>query len=132
MKKKRWERKQKVVFINIQSNSIKNFAVVDAAMNDLIRPSLYKAFHQIVKVNVDDVTNDPSVVDVQDDGNDGDVIAGRWDIVGPICETGDFLGKNRLLSLQEGELLAKASSRVFFLTESSGYSLGATVEPQAL
>ena len=63
-------------------------------MNDLIRPSLYKAFHQIVKVNVDDVTNDASIVDVQDDGNDGDVIAGRWDIVGPICETGDFLGKS--------------------------------------
>ena len=81
-------------------------------MNDLIRPSLYKAFHQIVKVNVDDVTNDASVVDVQDDGNDGESIAGRWDIVGPICETGDFLGKNRLLSLQEGELLGKASSRV--------------------
>ena len=79
-------------------------------MNDLIRPSLYKAFHQIVKVNVDDVTNDASIVDVQDDGNDGDVIAGRWDIVGPICETGDFLGKNRLLSIQEGELLGKASS----------------------
>ena len=84
-------------------------------MNDLIRPSLYKAFHQIVKVNVDDVTNDASVVDVQDGGNDGDAIAGRWDIVGPICETGDFLGKNRLLSLQEGELLGKAFS--YFLNQ---------------
>ncbi len=65
---------------------------MDAAMNDLIRPSLYNAHHEIIHVNKD------AKNDVQNDGE-------CWDIVGPICETGDFLGKNRFLNLQEGSLL---------------------------
>ncbi len=65
---------------------------MDAAMNDLIRPSLYSAHHEIIHVNKD------AKNDVQNDGE-------YWDIVGPICETGDFLGKNRFLNLQDGDLL---------------------------
>ncbi len=61
-------------------------------MNDLIRPSLYNAHHEIIHVYKD------AKNDVQNDGE-------CWDIVGPICETGDFLGKNRFLNLQDGDLL---------------------------
>ena len=74
-----------------QSNKIKNFAIVDAAMNDLIRPSLYDAHHQLVPV--------------YEDLDDDEAEQKTWDIVGPICETGDFLAKNRALNLQEGDTL---------------------------
>ncbi len=74
-----------------QSNKIKNFAVVDAAMNDLIRPSLYNAHHQLVHV--------------YEDLDEDEAEQKSWDIVGPVCETGDFLAKNRILNLQEGDTL---------------------------
>ena len=66
----------------------RNFAVVDGAMNDLIRPSLYSAWQEIVPVT-------PHDADCRD-----------WDIVGPVCETGDFLGKDRALALEAGDLKA--------------------------
>ncbi|MGB0846247.1 MAG: diaminopimelate decarboxylase [Thiolinea sp.] len=82
----------------------KNFAVVDAAMNDLIRPSLYSAWQAIIPVKP----------------REGDARA--YDIVGPICETGDFLGKDRDLNLQEGDLLAVRSSGAYGFTMSSNYN----------
>lgn len=82
----------------------KNFAVVDAAMNDLIRPSLYSAWQAIIPVQ----TRVGS--------------AKTYDIVGPICETGDFLGKDRELSLQAGDLLAVRSSGAYGFTMSSNYN----------
>ncbi len=82
----------------------KNFAIVDAAMNDLIRPALYQAWQDIVPVNPR--TTPPLT----------------WDIVGPVCETGDFLGKDRTLALEQGDLLAIKSSGAYGFTMSSNYN----------
>ena len=83
----------------------KNFAIVDAAMNDLVRPSLYNAWQEIIPINLNN--NMP---------------AKEWDIVGPICETGDFLGKKRLLKLNAGDFLAIRSSGAYGFTMSSNYN----------
>ena len=82
----------------------KDFAIVDAAMNDLIRPALYQAWMDIVPVE-------------QRSGE-----AARYDIVGPICETGDFLGKDRELVLREGDLLAVRSAGAYGFVMSSNYN----------
>jgi len=81
------------------------FAIVDAAMNDLLRPALYQAVQQIVPVQR------------RDDGE-----LHQWDIVGPVCETGDFLGKGRSLALAAGDLLAVRSSGAYGFTMSSNYN----------
>lgn len=83
----------------------KDFAIIDAAMNDLIRPALYQSYQEII----------PSVE--HPEGR-----AGTYDLVGPICETGDFLGKQRELSLSEGDLLAVRSSGAYGFTMSSNYN----------
>jgi diaminopimelate decarboxylase len=83
----------------------KNFAIVDAAMNDLIRPSLYSAWQEIIPVNQQ--SNAPEQ---------------QWDIVGPVCETGDFLGKDRALKLSQGDLLAIRSSGAYGFSMSSNYN----------
>ena len=82
-----------------------HFAIVDAAMNDLMRPALYDAWQEVVPV-------------VQ--GNSGDLKV--WDIVGPVCETGDTLARQRELSLQEGDLLAIRSSGAYGFSMSSNYN----------
>ena len=82
----------------------KNFAIIDAAMNDLQRPALYNAWHDIVPVEPREGT--PSV----------------YDVVGPVCETGDFLGKERELRLAEGDLLAVRSAGAYGFTMSSNYN----------
>lgn len=82
----------------------KNFAIVDAAMNDLMRPALYEAYHEIVAV---DERNVPSR---------------RYDIVGPICETGDFLGFARDLAIEEGDLLALLSAGAYGMSMASNYN----------
>lgn len=82
----------------------KNFAVVDAAMNDLLRPSLYSAWQAIEPVQP----------------HDGE--ARTYDIVGPICETGDFLGKDRELTIETGDLLAVRSSGAYGFSMSSNYN----------
>lgn len=81
-----------------------NFAIVDAAMNDNLRPALYQAWQDIVPVT-------------PDHGEDA-----MWDIVGPVCETGDFLGKNRALALRQGQLLAMLSAGAYGFTMSSNYN----------
>jgi diaminopimelate decarboxylase len=83
----------------------KNFAIVDAAMNDLVRPSLYSAWQEIIPVNLQ--SNAPEQ---------------HWDIVGPVCETGDFLGKDRALRLSQGDLLAIRSSGAYGFSMSSNYN----------
>ena len=88
----------------IKSNDEKHFAIVDAAMNDLMRPALYSAWQDIVPVNKKDGQSQ------------------RYDIVGPICETGDFLGKDRDLILEAGDLLAVRSSGAYGFTMSSNYN----------
>ncbi len=83
----------------------RNFAIVDAAMNDLLRPSLYSAWHNILPLN-------------EQDTKAGELV----DIVGPICETGDFLGKERNLNLQQGDLLAVCSAGAYGFTMASTYN----------
>ena len=83
----------------------KNFAVVDAAMNDLIRPALYTAWQSIIPV-------EPRI-----EGK-----SCRYDVVGPICETGDFLGKDRELNVETGDLLAVRSAGAYGFTMSSNYN----------
>lgn len=83
----------------------KNFAVVDAAMNDLLRPSLYSAYHAIVPVTR--VAGLPALT---------------CDVVGPICESSDFLGKDRELAVAEGGLLAVFSAGAYGSTMSSNYN----------
>ena len=83
----------------------KNFAIVDAAMNDLVRPSLYSAWQAIISVNL---VSDAAEL--------------QWDIVGPVCETGDFLGKDRALKLAKGDLLAIRSSGAYGFSMSSNYN----------
>lgn len=83
----------------------KNFAVVDAAMNDLLRPSLYQSWHGIL----------PATRETRADPK-------SWDIVGPICESGDWLAKDRTLSIREGDLLAILSAGAYGSTLSSNYN----------
>ncbi|MDF1821083.1 MAG: diaminopimelate decarboxylase [Alcanivoracaceae bacterium] len=82
----------------------RNFAIVDGAMNDLIRPSLYSAWQEIVPVT-------PRDADCR-----------NWDVVGPVCETGDFLGKDRVLSLESGDLLAVRSAGAYGFSMASNYN----------
>jgi diaminopimelate decarboxylase len=89
----------------LKTNEHKNFAVVDAAMNDLLRPSLYGAWQNIVVVNL----HSPAQALI-------------YDVVGPICETGDFLGKQRELSIKTGDLLAIRSSGAYGFSMSSNYN----------
>ncbi len=89
----------------LKMNQDRHFAIVDAAMNDLIRPSLYQAWQNIIPVKVRN-----------------DVEALTYDIVGPICETGDFLGKERELAIKPGDLLAVRSAGAYGFTMSSNYN----------
>ncbi len=82
----------------------KNFAIVDAAMNDLLRPALYDAWHDVLPVNA---------------GGAGGKI---YDIVGPVCESGDFLARDRTLALGEGSLLAILSAGAYGMSMSSNYN----------
>ena len=82
----------------------KNFAIVDAAMNDLMRPALYEAYHEIVSAN------------------ERKAPPKRYDVVGPICETGDFLGFARDLAIEEGDLLALLSAGAYGMSMASNYN----------
>lgn len=82
----------------------KNFAIVDAAMNDLMRPALYDAYHGIVAVLPRDGAGD------------------TYEIVGPVCESGDFLGHDRQLNLAEGDLLAIQSAGAYGMSMASNYN----------
>jgi len=89
----------------IKPTEDKQFAIVDAAMNDLMRPALYQAWQNIVPVDLSST--------VQED---------CYDIVGPVCETGDFLGKDRVLAIEEGDVLAVRSAGAYGFTMSSNYN----------
>lgn len=83
----------------------KNFAVVDAAMNDLMRPALYEAYHGVQQVQ-------------QQSGNG----AKTYDVVGPVCESGDWLARSRTLALEQGDLLAIMSAGAYGMTMASNYN----------
>ena len=89
----------------IKEGDDKHFAIVDAAMNDLLRPALYSAWQNIVRV--EEHTTAPSRL---------------YDIVGPVCETGDFLGKDRDMSIAPGDLLAVRSAGAYGFTMASNYN----------
>ena len=88
----------------LKPGETKNFAVIDAAMNDLMRPALYDAFHDIQPA-------------VERNGS-----RSRYDVVGPVCETGDFIGLQRDLCLQEGDLIAVLSAGAYGMSMSSNYN----------
>ncbi|OSI10461.1 diaminopimelate decarboxylase [Neisseria zoodegmatis] len=88
----------------VKQGEEKNFVIVDAAMNDLMRPALYEAYHRI---------------EVVEPGNTAPFTA---DIVGPICETGDFLGQNRTLACTAGDLLAIRSAGAYGSSMASNYN----------
>ena len=89
----------------LKCTEAKNFAIIDAAMNDLIRPSLYSAWQAILPLEQD---------------KQGE--ARNYDLVGPVCETGDFLGKDRNMVLEAGDLLAVRSSGAYGFVMSSNYN----------
>jgi len=92
----------------IKQNGNKRFVVCDAAMNDLLRPALYQAFHEIVPVATHSVTNESG---------------GLVDVVGPVCETGDFLARDRNLpQLKEGDLLAVLDAGAYGMALASNYN----------
>ena len=82
----------------------KNFLIVDAAMNDLPRPAMYQAFHRIVEVTPR--SDAPTT----------------WDVVGPVCESGDWLGRDRALAAQSGDVLAVLSAGAYCMSMASNYN----------
>ncbi|MDG2501314.1 MAG: diaminopimelate decarboxylase [Porticoccaceae bacterium] len=88
----------------LKSNGEKNFAIVDAAMNDMLRPALYQAWMDIQPVI------------------DSDAETKTYDVVGPVCETGDFLGKDRPLAIAEGDCLCVFSAGAYGFVMSSNYN----------
>ncbi len=96
----------KVEYLKASSkdSEAKNFAIVDAAMNDLMRPALYDAYHDIQAVS-------PRIG-----------AAVTYEIVGPVCESGDFLGHDRTLNLAEGDLLAIMSAGAYGMSMASNYN----------
>lgn len=89
----------------LKENEGKHFAIVDAAMNDLMRPAMYKAFHGVVALQ-----HNPNAI-LQD-----------YDIVGPVCESGDWLAKNRQLAIEQGDYLAILSAGAYGQTMASNYN----------
>ncbi|WJG09663.1 diaminopimelate decarboxylase [Aliiglaciecola sp. LCG003] len=89
----------------IKQTEQKNFAIVDAAMNDLIRPALYSAWQDIIPAERSD-----------------DKKAAIYDVVGPICETGDFIGKERELAIEPNDLLVVRSAGAYGFVMSSNYN----------
>jgi diaminopimelate decarboxylase len=83
----------------------KNFCIVDAAMNDLPRPAMYQAFHAIVPLH-------------ERDGSPPHV----YDVVGPVCESGDWIGRDRSLAVQPGDLLAVLSAGAYCMSMASNYN----------
>jgi len=88
----------------LKQNDIKHFAIIDAAMNDLMRPTLYDAYHEIKVVREHDAKTQ------------------SFDVVGPVCESGDFIAKNRLLKLKENDLICIMSAGAYGMSMSSNYN----------
>ncbi|BET27293.1 diaminopimelate decarboxylase [Limnobacter thiooxidans] len=89
----------------LKENEGKHFAIVDAAMNDLMRPAMYKAFHGVVAVQ-----------------NNAHAQPQEYDVVGPVCESGDWLAKNRTLAIEQGDYLAILSAGAYGQTMASNYN----------
>ena len=88
----------------LKQNDVKHFAIIDAAMNDLMRPTLYDAYHDIKNVREHDTKSQ------------------SFDVVGPVCESGDFIAKNRSLKLKENDLICIMSAGAYGMSMSSNYN----------
>jgi len=88
----------------LKPGELKNFCIIDAAMNDLPRPAMYQAFHAIVALTA------------------GDATEATYDVVGPVCESGDWIGHDRLLAVQQGDLLAVLSVGAYCMSMASNYN----------
>jgi diaminopimelate decarboxylase len=88
----------------LKQNDVKHFAIIDAAMNDLMRPTLYDAYHEIKVVHEHDTKPQ------------------SFDVVGPVCESGDFIAKNRSLKLKENDLICIMSTGAYGMSMSSNYN----------
>ncbi len=88
----------------LKTNEVKNFCIIDAAMNDLPRPAMYQAFHRIEPVMQRDAA--PT----------------RYDVVGPVCESGDWIGRDRDLAVQQGDLVAVLSAGAYCMSMASNYN----------
>jgi diaminopimelate decarboxylase len=88
----------------LKPGETRNFAIVDAAMNDLMRPALYDAWHDMLPVRP------------------GRAASASYEVVGPVCESGDFLGHSRSLTLEEGSLLAVMSAGAYGMSMASNYN----------
>ena len=88
----------------IKPGEQKNFCIIDAAMNDLPRPAMYEAFHQIVPLTLSDTATQV------------------YDVVGPVCESGDWIGRDRALNVQAGDTLAVLSAGAYCMSMASNYN----------
>jgi len=88
----------------IKPGEQKNFCIIDAAMNDLPRPAMYEAFHQIVPLTLSDAASQV------------------YDVVGPVCESGDWIGRDRALNVQAGDTLAVLSAGAYCMSMASNYN----------
>jgi diaminopimelate decarboxylase len=82
----------------------KNFCIIDAAMNDLPRPAMYQAYHQIVPITLSQTKTS------------------CWEVVGPVCESGDWIGHDRELAVAQGDLLAVLSAGAYCMSMASNYN----------
>lgn len=89
----------------LKQNELKSFAIIDGAMNDLIRPALYNSYHEAVTIE----ENSKGIND-------------SWDLVGPVCESSDFLAKNRTLTLEQGDYIALMTAGAYGFVLSSNYN----------
>jgi diaminopimelate decarboxylase len=90
----------------VKPGELKNFCIIDAAMNDLPRPAMYQAFHAIVPLLA----------------KSADTPEARYDVVGPICESGDWIGRDRRLAVKAGDQLAVLSAGAYCMSMSSNYN----------
>ena len=90
----------------LKPGETKNFCIVDAAMNDLPRPAMYQAFHQIVALSQKDKAEQVTT----------------WEVVGPVCESGDWIGHDRELAVQQGDWLAVLSAGAYCMSMASNYN----------
>jgi diaminopimelate decarboxylase len=93
----------------------KNFCVIDAAMNDLPRPAMYQAYHAIVNV-----AKKPINTSAKSENRDENSVV--YDVVGPVCESGDWIGRDRALNVKQGDLLAVMSAGAYCMSMASNYN----------
>jgi diaminopimelate decarboxylase len=98
---------------HVKHGDARNFVIVDAAMNDLVRPALYDAWHEVRTVR------EPGSRGGEPESRAGSAV---YDVVGPVCESGDFLARDRALAVQEGDLLAVMSAGAYGMAMSSNYN----------